>query len=259
MIPPALRDLFRYRDLLRELVVRALKVRYRRSTIGFLWTMLHPLIMMVVWTVLFSQVFRVQVENYLVYALSGITFWQFFTQTVTSNLYSLRGNSRLLTKLPVPKALFPVATVLSGLVNFSFALVPLLGIALATGSHFTFALAFLPIGMVIATVFTLGAGLLLAPLAVIFSDTVEVVGILLSLVLYLTPVFYPPSIIPARLQPLFRLNPLAAILEVFRAPLVTGSLPAGVDVMIAMASALLVFGLGAWVFTVTSRRIPLYL
>ncbi len=259
MMPAALRDLFSYRDLVRELVVRTLKVRYRRSAIGFLWTMLHPLVMMVVWTVLFSQVFRFQVENYLVYALSGITFWQFFTQTVTSNLHSLRGNARLLTKLPVPKAVFPISTVLSGLVNFTFAIVPLLGIAIVTGAPFGPSLAFLPIGMAIATVFTLGAGLLLAPLSVMFSDTVEVVGIVLSLVLYLTPVFYPPSIIPVHLRTFFRLNPLAAILEVFRAPLVTGGLPATTDLMIAVASSLVVFGLGAWVFTVTSRRIALYL
>lgn len=259
MIPAPIRDLFRYRDLVRELVVRSLKVRYRRSTIGFLWTMLHPLVMMLVWTMLFSQVFRFQVENYLLYALSGITFWQFFTQTVTSNLHSLRGNARLLTKLPVPKTIFPVATVLSGLVNFLCALVPLFGIALVTGSHFNLSLAFLPFGIVIAVVFTLGAGLLLAPIAVIFSDTVEVVAIVLSIMLYLTPVFYPPSIVPAHLQPVFRLNPVAAILEVFRAPIVTGTLPATADLTIAVASSLLVFVLGAWVFSVTTRRIALYL
>lgn len=254
-----LRDLYRYRDLIRELVLRYLRVRYRRSTIGFLWTMLHPLIMMVVWTLVFSEIFRVQVEHYAVYALSGVTFFQFFSQTVTSNLYSLTGNARLLTKLPVPKAVFPVATVLSGLVNFLAAMVPLLGLTLWAGPPLTPAIAFLPVAILIATLFTLGAGLLLAPLAVLFSDTVEMVGIALSLVMFLTPVFYPRSIVPAHLQPLFQLNPVTAVLEVFRAPLATGAMPATSDLLIAVASTGLLCALGAWVFAATSRRVTLYL
>jgi len=259
VIGPALRELVSYRDLIHELVVRALKVRYRRSAIGFLWTMLHPLIMMLALTAVFSQIFRFQVEHYAVYALAGISFWQFFSQTVTSCLHSLRGNAGLLTKLPVPKAVFPIATVLSGLLNLVFALVPLLAIAVATGPPLSGALAFLPVSILIAGVFTLGAGLLLAPLAVIFSDTVEVVSILLTLLMYVTPVFYPRAIVPEHFRWIVRLNPLAAVLEVFRAPLVDRALPATTDLAIATASAVILLALGSWVFTITSRRLVLYL
>ncbi|HUP22817.1 MAG TPA: ABC transporter permease, partial [Thermoanaerobaculia bacterium] len=102
-----------YRDLLVELVRRELKVRYRRSTLGFLWTMLQPLLMMLVLSIVFSAIFRFDVENYAVYALSGILFWNFFSQSITSSMNSLRGNAPLLTKLPVPRMLFPLATVVS--------------------------------------------------------------------------------------------------------------------------------------------------
>jgi ABC-type polysaccharide/polyol phosphate export permease len=255
----ALRAILRYRDLIRELVVRTLKVRYRRSAIGFLWTMLHPLMMMLVLTLVFSQIFRFQVENYAVYALSGITFWQFFSQTVTSCLHSLRGNARLLTKLPLPQAVFPISTVLSGLVNFLFALVPLLGIAIVTGHPLSTALAFLPVSILIVTVFTLGVALLLAPLAVIFSDTVEIVAIVLTLVMYLTPIFYPRSIVPDHLRPIFALNPLTALLEVFRAPLVERALPATGDLAVAVTSAIAILFVGSWVFASTSRRLAYYL
>lgn len=255
----AVADLIGHRDLIRELVVRALKVRYRRSAIGFLWTMLHPLIMMLVLSIVFSQVFRVQVPNYALYALAGIVFWQFFSQTVTSCLHSLRGNARLLTKLPIPKAVFPIATVLSGLLNLAFALVPLLGIAIATGLAPTAAIAFLPIGILVVAVMALGAGLLLAPLSVIFSDTVEVITIVLSLLLYLTPVFYPRSIVPDRLQWAVHLNPLAAALEVFRAPIVDRTLPAAADVAIAGAAAIILLAVGSWFFAASSRRLALYL
>jgi ABC-type polysaccharide/polyol phosphate export permease len=113
--------------------------------------------------------------------------------------------------------------------------------------------------MLIATVFTLGVGLMLAPLSVIFSDTVEVVGILLTIVMYLTPVFYPRSIVPEHLRPIFRWNPLAALLEVFRAPLVDRTLPAAADLAIATSAAMVALAIGAWVFTIANRRLALYL
>ena len=255
----AIAELVAHRDLLRELVVRALKVRYRRSAIGFLWTMLHPLIMMLVLNVVFSQVFRVEVPNYALYALAGIVFWQFFSQTVTSCLHSLKGNARLLTKLPIPKAVFPVATVLSGLLNLGFALVPLIGIAMVTGHAPTAVIVFLPIGILLIGLMTLGVGLLLAPLSVIFSDTVEVITIVLSLLLYMTPVFYPRAIVPEQLRWVVRLNPLAAALEVFRAPIVDHALPAPVDLAVATAAALVLLAAGSWFFAVSSRRLALYL
>ena len=102
--------LLQYRDLVQILVARELKVRYRRSTLGFLWTMLQPLLTMTVLHVVFSQVFRFDVENYAVYALSGILFWNFFSQSITTSMNSLRTHAGLVSKLPVPKAVFPVAT-----------------------------------------------------------------------------------------------------------------------------------------------------
>ena len=242
----AIAELVAHRDLLRELVVRALKVRYRRSAIGFL-------------NVVFSQVFRVEVSNYALYALAGIVFWQFFSQTVTSCLHSLKGNARLLTKLPIPKAVFPVATVLSGLLNLGFALVPLIGIAIMTGHAPTAVIAFLPVGILLIGLMTLGVGLLLAPLSVIFSDTVEVITIVLSLLLYMTPVFYPRAIVPEQLRWVVRLNPLAAALEVFRAPIADHALPAPVDLAVATAAALVLLAAGSWFFAVSSRRLALYL
>src|ERR671912_228295 len=121
-----MKELFRYRDLIRLLVARDLKVRYRRSAIGLLWTLLYPMLLMMVFSVVFSTIFRFQIENFAVYALSGIIFWNFFSQVITTSMHSLRGNAALLTKLPVPKAVFPLATVLSGLLNLLFSVIPLL-------------------------------------------------------------------------------------------------------------------------------------
>ena len=243
---------------MRELVARDLKVRYRRSTIGFLWTMLQPLLFMMVLQVVFSSVFRGNVENYPVFALAGILFWNFFSQSILASMNSLRGNAQLLHKLPVPHAVFPVATVVSGVVNLLFALVPLLGILLYTGHPLSWALLFVPVAILIAALFTLGAGLLLSPLAVFFHDTVELIGVVLMLLMYLTPVIYPMSIVPERMRFIVRFNPVRSILETFRDPIYYGKIPPLSHLSVALGIAVAAFCIGAWVFRRSSDRIPFY-
>jgi len=246
-------------DLVAFLVVRELKVRYRRSTLGLLWTMLQPLLSMLVLTAVFSTAFGSAIERYPVYAITGILFWNLFQQSVVSSMYSLRGNAQILQKLPVPRPVFPIATVLAGVVNLALALVPLLVVLVLTGSRLTWALVFLPVSIAVAALFVLGAGLLLAPLAVFFTDVVEMTAVALSLLLYLTPVFYPVSIVPERVSWLVRLNPLRWILEVFRDPIYHGRVPAPGHLIGAVAVALLALAVGAAAFRRSSDRIPLYL
>jgi ABC-2 type transport system permease protein len=252
-------DVLRYRDLVRALVMRDLKVRYRRSAIGFLWTMLQPLLMMLVLRTVFSSVFRSDsMLNYPVYALAGILFWNFFSQSIVTSMNSLRSNAGLLQKLPVPKAVFPLATVLSGVINLLFAMVPLFLILLLSRHPITPALLFLPVSIFLATLFTLGAGLLLAPLAVFFSDTVEMISVVLTLLFYLTPVIYPKDIVPERMRWIVRFNPIRSILEVFRDPIFYGKVPPLSHLAVCVSIAIIALALGAWVFRRSSDRIPFY-
>jgi ABC-2 type transport system permease protein len=256
-------ELLRYRDLVGALVSRDLKVRYRRSAIGFLWTMLQPLLMMLVLRTVFSTLFLAKSaevpQNYEIYVLAGILFWNFFSQSIVASMNSLRGNAQLLQKLPVPKAVFPLATVLSGLVNLVFALLPLFVLLVVTGHPLSPALLFLPIAILIAALFTLGAGLLLSPLAVFFSDVVELITVLLTLLFYLTPVIYPKDIVPENLRWVVRFNPIRSILEVFRDPIYQGEIPPLSHLTVSIVIALLVLALGAWVFRRSSDRIPFYI
>jgi len=256
-------ELLRYRDLVGALVSRDLKVRYRRSAIGFLWTMLQPLLMMLVLRTIFSTLFQAKSaevpNNYEIYALAGILFWNFFSQSIVASMNSLKGNAQLLQKLPVPKSVFPLATVLSGLVNLVFALLPLFVLLVVTGHPLKPALLFLPVSILIAAVFTLGAGLLLSPLAVFFSDVVELIGVLLTLLFYLTPVIYPKDIVPESFRAVVRFNPIRSILEVFRDPIYQGEIPPLSHLTVSIAIALLALGVGAWVFRKSSDRIPFYI
>ncbi|MGH9362967.1 MAG: ABC transporter permease [Thermoanaerobaculia bacterium] len=253
-----MRNLLHYRDLVGALVARELKVRYRRSTIGFVWTMLQPLLMMLVLQLVFSALFRFDLPNYPVYALAGILFWNFFSQSILSSMNSLRGNAQLLQKLPVPKAVFPLATVISGVINLGFALVPLFGMLIVTGHPLRPALLFLPVAVLLAALFTLGAGLLLSPLAVFFHDVVELVGVVLTLLMYLTPIFYPKEIVPESLRWLVRFNPVRSILEVFRDPIYQGEVPPLTHLSVAVAIALLALAVGILAFRRSSDRIPFY-
>lgn len=256
-------ELFRYRDLVGALVSRDLKVRYKRSAIGFLWTMLQPILMMLVLRTVFSALFQTKSAevpvNYEIYALAGILFWNFFSQSIVASMNSLRLNARLLQKLPVPKAVFPVATVLSGLVNLVFALLPLLVLLVVIGHPVRPALLFLPVAILIVALFTLGAGLLLSPLAVFFSDVVELIGVLLTLLFYLTPVIYPKDIIPESFRWVVRYNPIRSILEVFRDPIYQGEIPPLSHLTVSVVIAVLALAVGAWMFRRSSDRIPFYL
>ena len=255
-----MQNLLRYRDLIWNLVVRDLKVRYRRSFLGFLWTMLQPLLTMAVLYVVFSSIFRFEVRNYPVYALAGLLFWNFFQQSIVTSMNSLRSVAYILQKLPVPMAVFPIATVISGVINLLLALGPVLILIALTGHKIGPSLLFLPISILIAAVFTLGAGLLLAPLAVFFTDVIELVTVGLTLLFYLTPIIYPKEIVEAHaFYPVVLYNPARSILEVFRDPIYYGKIPPMSHLSLSIVLAVVVLLLGIWAFRKTSHRIPFYL
>ena len=257
-----MREIFRYRDLIFALVSRELKVRYRRSAIGFTWTMLQPLLTMLVLQVVFSAIFRGKLDNgnYAVFAMAGILFWNFFSQGIVASMNSLKGNAQLLRKLPIPKEVFPLATVISGVINLGFALVPLLLIMAVTHHPLTPALFFLPVSILLAALFTLGAGLLLSPLAVFFSDVVELIGVILSMLMYMTPVIYPMKILEGtRFLPVVRFNPVRSILEVFRDPIYLGKVPPITHLSVCFGIAVAALVIGSFAFRRSSDRIPFYI
>lgn len=258
-----MKNLLSYRDLIQTLVVRDLKVRYRRSIIGFLWSMLQPLLLMVVFHFVFSHLFVIKgyrIRSYPVFALSGILFWNFFQQSIVSSMNSLKANAHILQKLPVPMAVFPIATVISGLVNLLLALLPMLGILVVTGHPIGPQLLFLPVSILLAVLFTLGAGLLLAPLAVFFNDVIELVTVILTLLFYMTPIIYPKEMLEG--QSFFwvvRFNPIRSVLEVFRDPIHLSKIPPLSHLSVTLGITLLALVLGAWAFRKTSDRIPFYI
>jgi len=252
------REIVLYRSLLNALVARELKVRYKRSVLGVMWTMLNPLLMMVVFTIVFAHFLRFPIEHFTVYFLSAFVLWNFVAQTTSWSTGCLMGYAPLITKVYVPKPIFVLATVLGGLVNLLISLIPLAIIMIVVGHPITTSLAFIPIPIVLATLFSLGLSLLLAPLCLMFADIVPLYQVVQTAWMYLTPIFYPPEIVPEAYRVIVHANPMTYFVEAFRAPIYSGNLPAGSVLVGAGLSALLALVIGTLVFERYSDRIAYY-
>jgi len=256
-----LAELLRYRQLVAMLVVRELKVRYKRSVLGLLWTMLNPLLLMVVYTVVFATIMRTAERNFAIFVLSGLLPWLFFSVSLVQGLNSILANQELIRKIRIPQAVFPLSVVGSNLVNFALSLLPLLLLMAVLRQPIRPALLFVPVAMLILAIFTTGATLLLATFTVFFRDVRHLTEVLLQMLLYLSPVFYNLQVLPQRdawwfqaLQLALRLNPLSYLFALVRDPIFYGRLPAAHVAGVAVAAAALLLVLGFAVFQRLSPR-----
>ncbi len=254
-----LSEIAQYRGLIANLVSRDLKVRYKRSALGFLWTMLSPLLMMVVTSVVFANLFRFAIQNFAIYFLTGFLLWNFFSQSSMAGMNVMLGYSSILRRVYVPKSIFVLSAVLSGLINLGLALLVLLPIMLVLGQPITLHLLWLPVPLLAATLFSLGVSLLIAALGIFFADVGPMYQILLTAWMYLTPIMYPIDIVPPNYLPLVYANPMYYITETFRAALYYGTAPNPLFVLYSYLAALLALVIGWWVFSRGMDRFVYYL
>lgn len=254
-----LRDIARQPSLLYELVHRDLTVRYKRSFFGFFWTMLHPLILMLIFLVVFSALFRFETPRYETYFLSAYVAWNFFAQTVVNAMTGVAWNGPLMKRVRVPLSVFTLASTISGLVNLGLSFVVLFAIMGVTGAPLRPALLFLPVGILLLGLLTLGASLALTAVSVFFGDVREMVQAGLPALMYLTPIIYPLSVVPDRFRWLIRLNPLVPVVEVIRGPIYRGVVPPPGTLLAATAVSLGSLVAGWLVFRRTARRFHAHL
>lgn len=248
-------ELIRFRDLLGVLIVNLTKTRYKRSALGAIWTLLNPLLHMVVLTVAFSHLFRFEIENYPVYVLSGLICWNFFSQTTTFAMNNLIWGGNLLKRVYLPRTVFSVASVGNGVVNLALSILALIVIMMVSGYPFHGTWWFLPLSVAMLVAFSLGCALLVSAAAVYFSDVAEMYGVALQALFFLTPVIYPKSIVPQEFLGWFALSPLWMIVEVFRGPIYGGMVPETTVVLSALAWSLGMLIVGWMVFCSRCDRI----
>jgi ABC-2 type transport system permease protein len=215
----------KYKNLLLELVVRDIKVRYKKSVLGLFWTLLNPLLMMIVTSIVFSSLFRTDIPHFPVYFLTGSILFTFHSEATTQALTSIISNASLIKKVYIPKYLFPFSRVLSSLVNLGFAFVALLLVMFVTNTPFkpTIFLSIVPIFYLL--LFTTGLSLILSSITVFFRDIHHLYGVFTLLWTYATPLFYPISIIPEKFKWIFVWNPMYYYIDYFRKLVLDGVIP----------------------------------
>jgi ABC-type polysaccharide/polyol phosphate export permease len=241
------RALWKYRSLVYELVIRDIKVRYKRSVLGIFWTMLAPLLNMVALTLVFSALLRQQIQNYPVYFLTGAIFWTFFSQTTASAASQTQDSNELAKRIYVPRSVFVAAAVGGGLVNLLLSMIPLLAILIVTGFPIHATWAFLPVSIFIVLLFSAGIAFLLFTLASRFTDVREMYGVLVQTWFFLTPIVYHASIVPPPYRLALWINPMHHLVQTFRKPIYDGVIPSGPLLAGSFLLALAVFVTG-WVY-----------
>lgn len=244
-----LRELFRYRDLIVQIVRRDILTRYKRSVLGVAWTMLNPLGTMLVLTVAFSKAFGTTL-GYASYVLSGLIAWTFFAQTTNAAISHLVWGGGLLKRIYVPRTVFAVSAIGTGLVNIVLSLIPLLLVMLVTGVPVRWPILAIPIPVLFLALFSLGMGLLISTIAVYYTDVAEMYQIVLTAWMYLSPIIYPESILPEAYRLwIARLNPMYHLIRVFRMPLYEGRLPELSEMAVAGLVSLITLLVGWIIFT----------
>ncbi len=242
-------EAFRYKDLVKQLVRRDIRSRYKRSVLGVAWTMLNPLGMMIVLTLAFSSLFSTA-RAFPVYLLTGLVAWNFLAQTTTSAMQQLTWGSVLLHRIYLPRTIFALSSVGTGIVNLVLSLVPLAVVMMVMGVQFRLAVLTVPLAIILLALFALGLGLLLSTVAVYFPDVIEMYQVLLLAWLYLTPIIYPEAIVPEAYRLwMYRLNPMYHLVKLFRLPLYEGRWPTLEVLAIGVALAIGTSTLGWIIFS----------
>lgn len=249
----------KYRFLIRQLVARDFKTKYKRSILGMFWSFLNPLLTMCVQYFVFSTIFKSDIPNYAVYLLIGIVSFNFFSEATAMALGSIVGNAGLITKVYMPKYIYPLTKVMSSVVNLGISLLPLLIVTIATGLTLYKAALLAFYFLFCLIVFSLGVGLLLSSAMVFFRDTQFLWGVLSMIWMYATPVFYPESILPEGSRFILRINPLYHFLKNTRLCILDGISPEPSVYVYCLLMALAALLLGALVFRRTQDRFVLYL
>ncbi len=256
----------RYQFLMQQMIMRDFKVKYKRSVLGIVWSLLYPLLMMMVMAIVFSQMFRFRMEgvNYLVYLMTGLVIWNYFSEATNLGMSSIVGNFNLMTKVYIPKYIFPLSKCLFVGINFLLTLIPLLLIIMFTGSgdtkcYINIYYLLLPYAYVCLLLFAIGISFITSTISVFLRDMFYIYGIILTIWQYWTPIFYDISMLSPTLQKLFQFNPLYQIVNFTRTIILYGKMPSLMNFVLCGIFAVGTFAIGCIVFRKNQDKFIYYI
>lgn len=255
-----LHGFWKYKDLSKQLVMRDIKLKYRRSFLGYLWSVLNPLLIMIVMAIVFSSMFKRDIENFPVYLFTGQILFNFMNQSTHQALQSINGSAALLKKTYIPKYIFTFSKITSGLVDLIFSMGALLIVMVATGARFTWYNLLFPFVLIQLYVFCLGLGLFLAQANVFFRDIQYIYNAVTTAWMYLTPIFYPIDSLPDHVMWFVKhCNPMYFYVGQFRDVMYIGQFPGPKIIFAGCVTAGLMLMIGIYSFLKNQNRFILYI
>ena len=236
------------RNVLHQLVAQQLILRYRRTALGYLWTLINPLLMMTVMAVVFSALFKADLKTFAIFLFAGMIPWNFFNSVVMQSGAAFINNEGLIKKIYLPKALFPLSIASALLIDSLFAFVALFAIIVALGGTISWALLFLPISYLLLFVFTMGFGMIISVATVFFRDLQYVMTIAMQALFFLTPILYKPDALTGKIRWVIEMNPVTPFIALFRAPLIDGTLPSSLVLLQATMISFATMAVGLFIF-----------
>ena len=239
---------FFYREYLKQSVARDLRKKYKRSVLGYFWSMLQPLLMMAILAVVFSNIMRQNIEDYAVFLFTAMLPWGYFDGVCNVSLGTIRSNARIIDQLPVPKFIFPVAGAFYQMVNFCLSLVPLFVVMLVLGRSVPVTILGLPLIMLSLFCLSVGVGLILAVANVFFEDVQHLTSIVLRALYFLSPILYGRDQLPEWLVQWVVFNPMFCLIESMRSMFYYGEMPDMQIYLLNFVGCFAILGLGLWIF-----------
>lgn len=247
----------RFSFLLSQLVRRDFKVRYRGSVLGILWSVLNPLLNMIIISIVFSQVFKA-VDNYKMHILSGLVIFNFFSEATNMAINSVTGNFGLITKVYFPKFILPLSKVFSSAINFLITMMVFVVLGNFMGVTIWPGYMLIPYVMICAFIFAAGVSFIVSTLQVFFRDTQHIYGLVMTIWMYSTPIIYDINIIPEWALGIFKANPLYVFIDFLRQVTLYGTLPSAISFLNCAVWAGVTFIIGAYIFVKAQNRFIYY-
>lgn len=254
-------DIKRFTPLLKNLVSKDFKVKYRRSVLGIAWSVLNPLFTMLVITTVFGKLLKIEIENFATYYIVAYAIWNFFSEATTGSLSSILSSAQLIKKVYIPKYIFPIEKCLFSLVNFLFTLIAVAGVMLIQGVVPGVTALLFPLPVLYCFVFVCGVSLFLSAATVFFRDVQHLYGVLLTVLMYLTPIIYPIELIEEQkaLYTIVSMNPMTHYIEYFRDVVMYNTVPSMQENLTCICISIVALLIGGFVFKKSEGKFILHI
>lgn len=247
------KELYLYRELLKTSIKKEIRGKYKGSFLGVLWSFVNPLLMVLVYAIVFPYILKVQEDNYLIFLITATIPWTFFTTVISQGTTTIIANAGLIKKVYFPRAILPISVVTSGLINFLISCVIIFIFILISGIGFSFYLLFLPLIIIIEYIFSLAIVFILSAINVYIRDVEYITNFVIMMLFYATPILYSFTLIPERLRIIFDLNPMAHIINSYRDILYYQKMPNTLNIIVVGLSSTLLLIIGYGIFKKLER------